>query len=126
MSDAIALRAYAHVLAVPDLERSVAYFRDNLGFTIEWEDDKNWACLARGGARVMMGHCPDAPHPTALGDHNYFAYFHVDGLDALYTELRDRGAIIHAPPADKPWGMRELAIRTPDGHRMMFGSPLPK
>jgi len=26
--------------------------------------------------------------------------------------------------ADKPWGMREFGVRTPDGHRIMFGQEL--
>jgi hypothetical protein len=27
-------------------------------------------------------------------------------------------------PRDEPWGMRELALRSPDGHRFMLGQPL--
>jgi hypothetical protein len=29
------------------------------------------------------------------------------------------------PLSNKPWGMREFGIRTVDGHRIMFGSPVP-
>jgi len=29
------------------------------------------------------------------------------------------------PLADKPWGMREFAIVTPDGHRIVFGETVP-
>jgi uncharacterized glyoxalase superfamily protein PhnB len=118
-----ALRAHAHVLAVPDLARSVGYFRDVLGFAVEWEDGRDWACLASGTARVMLGHCPDAPPPRAIGDHSYFAYFHVDGLDRYHDDLVARGALVASPPSDKPWGMREMGVHTPDGHRMMFGTP---
>jgi hypothetical protein len=28
------------------------------------------------------------------------------------------------PLRDEPWGMRELGIRTVDGHRIMFGTPV--
>lgn len=118
------VRAYAHVLAVPDLASNAAYFRDVLGFTVDWEDPGNWTCLSRGTARVMLGHCPDAIPPKDLGDHSYFAYFHVDDPDAIHQEIAARGAIILTPPADKPWGLRELTVRTPDGHRMTFGKPL--
>jgi hypothetical protein len=34
-----------------------------------------------------------------------------------------RGAIILHAPSDKPWGQREMAVATPDGHRMMFAQP---
>jgi catechol 2,3-dioxygenase-like lactoylglutathione lyase family enzyme len=121
----VGLRAYAHVLAVPDLDRSTRYFCDALGFKVDWEDKGNWTCLSRGGARVMLGHCPDATPPRELGDHSYFAYFHIDDVDAFHAEIAGRGAEIMFPPADKPWGLRELGVRTPDGHRMVFGKLLP-
>jgi hypothetical protein len=32
----------------------------------------------------------------------------------------EKNAIILAAPKDKPWGWREMAVATPEGHRMMF------
>lgn len=118
------LQTYAFVLAVPDLPRSVAYFRDALGFGLDWVDGDNWATLSRGGARVMMGHCPDALPPGELGDHSYFAYLHVDDIDALHREWAARGALIGRAPHDTSWGMREMAVATPDGHRLMVGQTM--
>jgi uncharacterized glyoxalase superfamily protein PhnB len=115
------LAAYAFVLAVPDLDAAAAYFRDVLGFSRDWRDGDNWETLSRGGARVMLGGCPDALPPAELGDHSYFAYIDVDDVDALYAEIAPRGAIVRLAPADKPWGRREMAVATPDGHRIMFG-----
>ncbi|HEX2114057.1 MAG TPA: VOC family protein [Alphaproteobacteria bacterium] len=120
----VRITPYAHVLAVPDLAHSARYFRDALGFRLEWEDGLNWNCLVRDGARVMIGHCPDQIRPAETGDHSYFGYFHVDDIDALHREIVARGAIVMAEPADKRWGMREMPVATPDGHRMMFGQRL--
>ncbi len=117
-------RFHAFVLAVPDLDASAAYFRDALGFAREWRDGDNWEQLARGGVRVMLGHCPDSLAPAELGDHSSFAYLHVDDIDAVYSDLAGRGAIVMRPPADQPWGMREMAVATPDGHRLMIGQRL--
>ncbi len=72
----------------------------------------------------MLGRCPDAIKPADLGDHSYFAYLMVDDVDALHAEFMDREAIILHPPTDKPWGQREMAIATPDGHRMMIAQPI--
>ena len=72
----------------------------------------------------MLGECPDERPASELGNHSYVAYVTVDDIDPLYTELKDRGAIISSLPASKPWGMREFGVRTPDGHRIQFGSPL--
>lgn len=115
------LTAFSFVLAVPDLERNIAYFRDCLGFAAEWPEGGGWQLMTRGSVRLMLGHCPDAMAPSALGDHSYFAYLHVDDVDALHDEFLGRGALISQSPADKPHGMREFLIVTPDGHRLMIG-----
>jgi uncharacterized glyoxalase superfamily protein PhnB len=125
MTDAAAMRPFAFVLAVPDLTAAAAYFRDALGFAIGWEAVAGWRLASRGGVNVMLGHCPDALPPAALGDHSYFGYLHVDDVDALHAEFVARGALILAVPADKPWGLREMPVATPDGHRLMFGQVLP-
>ncbi|CAN7664015.1 VOC family protein [Variovorax paradoxus] len=49
---------------------------------------------------------------------------HVDDVDALYEEFVRRGALIKQAPADKPHGMREFSVTTPDGHRLMIGQDL--
>lgn len=50
------LRAYAFVLAVIDLDRSAAYYRDVLGFRmILWEDATDWRLAERDGVRLCSG-----------------------------------------------------------------------
>jgi catechol 2,3-dioxygenase-like lactoylglutathione lyase family enzyme len=118
------LRPFAFVLAVPDLERNAAYFRDALGFRVEWADASDWRLLCRGDVRIMLGHCPDALSPAATGDHSYFGYMDVDDADAFYEEFVEKGALILDPPTDKPYGMREFTVATPDGHRLVMGQAL--
>ena len=59
-----------------------------------------------------------------LGNHSWFAYATVRGVDGLFAELRARGALINSEPRSEPWGMREFGVRTPDGHRITFGEPI--
>ena len=118
------LQPHAYVLAVHDLTASTAYFVDALGFAKDWNDGDNWQAVERDSVRIMMGACPDALAPAALGDHNYFAFLTTDDVDSLHAELAERGALILKPPADKPWGWREMAVATPEGHRMMFAQPI--
>ena len=80
--------------------------------------------IGSDGVRMMIGHCPDALSPADLGDHSYFAYLLVDDVDILHAEFVDRGAIILHPPTNKAWGRREMAIATPEGHRMMIAQQL--
>lgn len=118
------LHPHAYVLAVHDLAGSSAYFRDVLGFELEWRDEDRWHGLRRGQVRVNLGRCLDALPPARLGDHNYFGFFATDDVERLHAEFAAMGAILISGPADKPWGWREMAIATPEGHRMMFAQAI--
>lgn len=113
-----------YVIAVPDLARSAAWYRDALGFEVHELGDPGWRWLQRDACVIMAGECPDALPPAQLGDHSYFAYVEVDDIDALHADVAARGAEISKPLRDEPWGMREFGVRTVDGHRMMFGQPV--
>lgn len=120
----MALTHSRYVIAVPDLARSAAWYRDVLGFEVHELGDPGWRWLQRGACIIMAGECADALPPSQLGDHSDFAYVQVDDIDALHADVAARGAEISKPLRDEPWGMREFGVRTVDGHRMMFGQPL--
>jgi uncharacterized glyoxalase superfamily protein PhnB len=115
-----------YVIAVPDLERSVSYYQDVLGFKVSWQDLPGWRLFTRDSCIIMAGECPAAPQVSEIGDHSYMAYIQVQDIDKLHAELTDRGARFIKPLQTEPWEMREFAIETVDGHRMMFGEPCVK
>jgi hypothetical protein len=58
-----------------------------------------------------------------LEDHSYFAVLVVDDVDASTTRAcATPGGEILEDLRTEPWGMREFAARTVDGHRIMIGS----
>ena len=111
------------VIAVPDLKVSSAFYRDILGFEIHSISDPGWLIYTSGTCTIMAGECRDALPPKDLGDHSYFAYLDVDGIDRFYESVVGAGAKISKPLRNEPWGMREFGITTADGHRIMFGQP---
>jgi uncharacterized glyoxalase superfamily protein PhnB len=112
------------VLAVRDLAVATRHYIDVLGFRRDFGDGSDgWSFLSRDEFRVMLGECPESMPATELGDHSYVGYVLVEQVDALHAELVERGAMVTSAPADKPWGLREFTIRTPDGHRYTFGEP---
>ncbi|NUP95870.1 MAG: VOC family protein [Planctomycetaceae bacterium] len=117
------LLASTFVLAVQDLERSVRFYVEQLGFTEDLRVD-GWSFLSRGAAKLRLGHCPDSLPISQAQDHSWFAYLHVDDARALQAELAAKRVEFWLPLRDLPWGMREFAIVTPDGHRIVFGQEL--
>lgn len=118
-----AMRGAAHVLAVPDAGVTARWWVEVMGFEIAGEPE-GWVFVRSGKVTIMLGSCPDAIHPRDLGDHQYFGYLEVADVDAWFEAVSGRGADILFPPADRPWGMREFAVRTPDGHRFMVAAAL--
>ncbi|MEO0377985.1 MAG: VOC family protein [Cyanobacteria bacterium P01_A01_bin.17] len=113
-----------YVLAVQDLRASSDYYRDVLGFTIREIGDDGWRIFEREGCQIMVGHCPNSIPAAELGDHSYFAYLVVDDAEAYYLEFNDKNVDVIKHLKDEPWEMREFAIRTLDGHRIMIGQEL--
>ncbi|MEO7319103.1 MAG: VOC family protein [Chthoniobacteraceae bacterium] len=113
------------VIAVPDLQKSAAFYRDVLGFTIQSISGPGWLFYHCGDCTIMAGECPGAIPPSQLGDHSYFAWLQVGDIDSFHESVREAGAGICKPLRDEPWGMREFGLVTADGHRMMFGTPIP-
>ncbi len=112
------------VLAVCDLEASKTFYLEKLGFTEDLSVN-GWAFLSRDACRLRLGHCPDAIPMSKAPDHSWFAYLHVRNVSGLYEQSVKNGVEIWHKLADKPWGMREFAVVTPDGHRIVFGERMP-
>lgn len=112
------------VIAVPDLAQSATWYRDVLGFEVREIGDPGWRIFQRGICEIMAGDCPGAPTAHATGNHSYFAYLDVDGIDAYYAEVVAAGAELIKPLRDEPWGRREFGVTTIDGHRIMFGAAI--
>ena len=116
----------SYVIAVPNLEKSSAFYRDVLGFTIHRIPDPGWLFYSSGVCFIMAGECPDAVPPSQIGGHSYIAYLEVKEVEALYASVRVADVEITKTLRDEPWQMREFGLKTVDGHRIMFASPISK
>lgn len=102
------------ILRVADFEVSVSYYVDVLGFTLAWRDG-GFGAVRRGDAELMLSE-------GAQGCAGTWVYLGVGDSDALYEEVRGRGALVRHPPTSFPWGARELHLFDRDGHVLRLGS----
>ncbi|MEH6414542.1 VOC family protein [Pseudomonas sp. CGJS7] len=123
MTDAVRPLHCAYVLAVPDAEATALWWQTLFGFE-RWLEPPGWVFLRRGACDLRLGSCPDALVPRETGDHSYFGYVVVASVDALFEQARANGFAALAPPRDQPWGMREMIVHTPDGHRLVFAQEI--
>lgn len=114
--DAPRFRGLIPILNVRDVPAAIAYYRDKLGFRLDWEwgDPPGFACIDRGSARIFL--CQGAQ-----GGPGMWLCIDVEDVDALHREYQASGAIIRQPPTNFPWGMREMNVEDLDGHRLRMG-----
>ena len=112
-----------HVLAVKDLKVETDYYIDKLGFERDFSAP-GWEFLSFGIFKVMLGECADEMTAEETGNHSWFAHALVENVDEVYGEFNDRGAKILTPIGDRPWGIRDFSVVTPDGHRITFGQSI--
>jgi len=109
-----------HVLAVNDLAAAARYFVDCLGFERDFTAP-GWEFLSFGAFKLMLGECPDEVPAGNTDNHSYFAHVLVEDVDSIFAEFSAKGALLSSQPGDKPWGLREFGVKTPEGHRITFG-----
>lgn len=108
-------------LGTGPIDRSIAFYRDVLGFTL-YVSDGGYAYLERDRVAVRLLQLDEgAPQPPGYAH----IYIDVRDCDALFAELEPRlkglpGDRVRGP-ADTVYGQREFSVRDPDGNLVMFG-----
>ena len=115
-------------LLVANVERSVAFYVDTLGFargmTVPDESPLVFAAVTGGPVEIFFN-----DHATAVKEYPAFdgrpigatgtLYIEVEGVDALHDRVKPKVKIV-MPLVTQFYGMREFAIEDPDGYVITF------
>ena len=107
---------------VDDLNRAIAYYRDRLGFELDFVYESFYAAVRRDGFAI---HLKLAPKLTADRVHrkqneHLDAYIAVSGIRGLFSELQARGADVIKPLEERPWACADFYVEDPDGYILCF------
>lgn len=128
------LNGLCPLIQVFDMPRSLAFYRDVLGFEVIQAappgDDCDWCWLRLNGTELMLNtqfekpDRPAAPDPSRVAAHGDTSlFFGCEDLDEAYQHLRDRGIAVN-PPIVRDYGMRQLSFHDPDGYNLCFQWPV--
>ena len=116
-------------LAVADIDESVRFYTEVLGFeagfTLPGEDGKLiHASVQRGESNVMFaGLDPNTAHdqgPLGRGVTLYATVADDEDIDAYFRRVKDAGATVVQEPTDQFWGHRDWGITDPDGYLLFI------
>ena len=121
--------ALAPSLTVSDLQKSLAWYRDVLGFEVEREmvrDGVVRAVAMHGGAvRFLINQDDGAkgqnrPKGTCMSMNMMTS----QDVDAVAAHIKAHGGTLLGEPADMPWGQRVFRVEDPDGFAFAVSAPL--
>ena len=114
-------------LTVADVRRSLNWYREVLGFSLDREHERDGRLLAaslRAGAiRILLTQEDGAKGADRIKGQGFSLQFTTtQDIDALASNAKRAGAALDSEPADA-WGARVFRLRDPDGFRLVFSSP---
>jgi predicted enzyme related to lactoylglutathione lyase len=107
---------------VEDLERAIAYYRDKLGFELDFVYQDFYAAVSRDGYAIHLKCAPKLTRDREDRKQNEHldAYISVIGIRELFRELQTRGAQVIRPLEHMPWACLEFYVEDPDGNVFCF------
>src|SRR5678815_6047248 len=94
---------------VDDLLPAIEYYRDKLGFTVDFVYESFYASVSRDGFSIHLKCASKTVSDRAHRRENEHLDVHISvtGLATLYEELQARGAMITRALEERPWSCRD-------------------
>jgi uncharacterized glyoxalase superfamily protein PhnB len=123
--ETLRLRSISPSLTSTDLQRSIAFYRDVLGFMAgeEWREKGVLVGveLHAGAVTFMLSQDDFAKGRDRLkGVGARFYCTTAQDIDRFASQIRERGGVLDQEPKDMPWGKRVFMISDPDGFKLTF------
>ena len=118
-------------LTCKDIEASVAFYRDVLGFTVAMPFERDGklagAVVTAGDIRIVLNQDDGKLGWDRIKGQG--CYFQINvmspaDVDAAAERIKAAGHPLIDEPSDRPWGARMFTFRDLDGFKLGFSTPL--
>lgn len=121
------LDAIAPGITVDDLQKSLAWYCDVVGFHLEeryeHEGELRGAALIAGDRMLMLSQDDWAKGRDRVKGQGIRLHLKTEqDIDELAAAIRERGGELASEPADMPWGARSFNLVDPDGFQLSITS----
>jgi catechol 2,3-dioxygenase-like lactoylglutathione lyase family enzyme len=118
------LKTALPVVFVSNVQASAAFFRDKLGFAIDFLHGYPafYGSVSRGGARVHLRfvHEPAIVLQVREREKLLSAILEVANIKSLFAEYKAAGVGFAQPLRKEPWGASSFIVSDPDGNSIYF------
>ncbi len=125
--ETLRLRSVTPAITVGDVEKSVAWYRDVVGFIVHQEmrheGELRGAVMRAGTVRVLLAQDDfqkGRDRAKGVGFRLYCAT--AQGVDGVAAAVKARGGVLDQEPTDQPWGARDFSIADPDGFKISIST----
>ena len=120
-------RALSASLTVKNLQESLAWYRNVLGFTLDQKHERDGTLVAvslkAGNVRILIGQDDGAKGADRVkGEGVSLMITTAQNVDEVAARIKASGGTLDSEPATMPWGPRAFRLRDPDGFRLTISS----
>jgi uncharacterized glyoxalase superfamily protein PhnB len=120
-------------LTCKNVEASIAFYRDVLGFKVEMTFENGGklagAVVGAGHIRFVLNQDDGKLGWDRIKGQGLYLQINVAGaadVDAAAARIKAAGGTLIDEPEDRPWGARMFQFRDPDGFKLGVSTPLAK
>lgn len=120
------LTSIAPQFLVDDLEAASSYYRDKLGFKVDFVYEDFYAGISRDSI-VLHLKCAEknaADRTHRRQNEHLDAYVSVANVEKLHTEFLAKGANVTKPLEERPWRTKDFYVEDLDGYIICFSENL--
>ena len=118
-------------LTVKDLQKSLAWYQELLGFSIDRKIERDGklrgVALKAGNARITINQDDGAKGWDRIKGLGFsISITTAENVDVIAQHIKKLTGKLDSEPADMPWGVRLLRLQDPDGYKVSIMMPLPR
>jgi uncharacterized glyoxalase superfamily protein PhnB len=123
-------RSLSASLTVKDLQKSLAWYHDVVGFTVDRKHERDGklrgVSLKAGEVRILINQDDGGKGwDRVKGEGFSLQITTAQNVDEIAARIKQCGGALESEPADMPWGARAFRVRDPDGFRLAISSERP-
>ena len=120
-------RALNASLTVKDFPKSLAWYTEVVGFTLERKyerDGKVFGASLKAGDVAISINQDDGKKGTdrIVGQGFSLMFTTAQSVDEIAARIKRLGGKLETEPADMPWGARIFRLTDPDGYKLVISS----